>query len=82
MIDKSKRAVNLTKEEKRLICIALEHLIDDCSEANGFITRPEDKADLSPIHSLLQKFEKNDHAEETIDLAEDIQPRFPWRIKP
>ncbi len=81
MIDKRKQVLNLTKEEKRLISIALEHLIDECREANELIPRSEDKVDLSPIQSLLQKFKKHDHAEETI-LAEDSQPRLPWRKKP
>ncbi len=82
MRDKRKQVLDLTKKEKRIICIALEHLIDDCTKANEQITRPEDKVDLTPMHSLLQKFKKNVDAEETINSAGDTRPEFPWRIKP
>ena len=75
--------VNLKKEEKRLIRIALASLLDDCTKANQLMTRPEDKVDLSPIQSLLLKFDEKAHPQETReDASRDVQPEFPWRVKP
>jgi hypothetical protein len=75
--------VDLTKVEKRLIRIALASLLDDCTKANQLMTRPEDKVDLSPIQSLLLKFDENTRPEKTQeDASGDVQPEFPWRVKP
>ena len=74
--------VNLKKEEKRLIRIALASLLDDCTKANQLTTRPEDKVDLSPLQSLLMKFDEDAHPEKTrVDVPRDVQPEFPWRVK-
>ncbi len=73
--------VNLRKEERRLIRIALASLLDDCAKANQLV-RPEEKVDLSPIQSLLLKFDEDARPEKTQeDASRDFQPEFPWRVK-
>ncbi len=80
---RKRKMVGLTEEEERLIRIALASLIDDCTKANQLIARPEDKVDLSPLHSLLLRFDENAQTEEARDdAANDVQPEFSWRVKP